>query len=249
MQQLRDETFTESAEADAMADPDRRSGAFPASEIVSLADPVEPRSHEWALNISLDQGLTGGCVGFAFAHWLAAEPSSRQEVSEDFARRVIYHGAQRIDRWPGGEYPGAQPIASGTSVLAAAKFLHHEGYVAGYRWGIRMLDLVLAVGYHGPVVIGLDWYQGMKRPDSGGRMFATGQRIGRHCMLVIAVNAVASNDGLDEEQSHVIFQNSAGPNWGHNGRATMTLAALKPLIEGAEICIPTPARGQTVKGD
>lgn len=238
MVMLRDGSTASSAEADALREDDSRSLEWSATMLPAFLEAGRPGSRQWELDVVLDQGLTGGCVGFAFAHWLAAEPCYRPDIDKKFAREVIYHGAQRIDRWPGGEYPGASPISSGTSVLAAAKVLHRSGCIGHYYWGRTLMDLIMAVGYQGPVVLGIDWYQGMKRPAP--EMKPAGQLIGRHCLLVLGVTLVFQGEAINEEQSFFLFQNSSGRDWGEQGRAWMCMADLKPLLEGAEMCIPTP---------
>ena len=160
-------------------------------------------------------------------------------ISEHFAREIVYFGAQKIDRWPGGEYPGAIPISSGTSVLAGAKFLHREGYFLEYRWGSSLYDLVLALSYHGPAVIGLEWYEGMKRPNEHFRMRPTGQLVGRHCLLAVGVELQVNHEQDSPSRYLVHFQNSLGADWGLNGRAAMCGSDLAHMLVDAELCIPT----------
>ena len=236
---LRDGTIANSPQSDALKDSDPRNEHWSVNSVSSFAE-LSPVSRIWTLDEVLDQGFTGGCVGFAFAHWLAAEPARHADITADFAREKIYHEAQRIDRWSGGEYPGAEPISSGTSVLAAAKVLKNFGYIERYYWAKNLTDLVLALSYAGPVVMGIPWYRDMKQLHSDLIMRASGPLIGRHCLLALGVQISKTENHIDNNKSFICFQNSSGSDWGNSGRAKMSFSSLSSLIEDSEICIPTP---------
>lgn len=68
-----------------------------------------PRSYTWRLPIHLNQGQTSACVGFSFAHELAARPVSVEGVSES-AARSIYSSAKDLDEWPGSDYEGSSVL-------------------------------------------------------------------------------------------------------------------------------------------
>lgn len=169
------------------------------------------------------------CVGAAFTHELAAKPAVVKNVDIQFAKS-LYFEAQRQDGWPGGEYPGASPIYSGTSVLAGAKVVKTLGYVKEYRWAFGLEDLILAVGYKGPAVLGLDWYTDMFDVDGNGYISASGQVEGGHCILCKAVNV---------KKEYFVLHNSWGPTWGVNGDAKITFDDMNYLLQsGGEACIP-----------
>lgn len=154
---------------------DERSREFP---IRSLVGDKERRSYTWRVDVSLDQGNEGACVGFGWAHELAARPSVHPMTNQ--SALVLYHAAQKLDQWPGENYEG-------TSVLAGAKVVQAMGFLAEYRWAFGESDLALAVGYKGPAVLGINWYSGMDAPqiDSVGRRWLkpTGGIRGGHCLI------------------------------------------------------------------
>lgn len=156
---------------------DERSREFP---IRTLVSGKTRRSYTWAVNVSLDQGNEGACVGFGWSHELAAKPFVHP-VTNDTAF-ALYHQAQTLDEWPGENYEGS-------SVLAGAKAVQVNGFMTEYRWAFGEDDLALAVGYKGPAVLGVNWTTGMDNliTDSKGRRWissADGPVRGGHCFIV-----------------------------------------------------------------
>lgn len=228
---------------------DPRSANFPIRAL--LIDPtkrtaVRLRSYTWPLDRTLDQGTEGACVGFSITHELAARPVAIAEATDDLALR-IYKEAQKIDQWPGEGY-------SGTSVLAGMKVAAELGYFDEYRWAFGLEDLVLAVGHHGPAVIGIDWYEGMFEPDEHGFLETTGALAGGHAICVRGVRLVKATKtstvvgvgllaGYDLERSYVTLHNSWGPDWGDNGKAKVRLTTLDSLLKaGGEAAVPVVRR-------
>jgi hypothetical protein len=85
-------------------------------------------------------------------------------IDNRFAREEIYWRAQREDQWDGGSYPGAKPFYEGTSVVAGGEVCRELDLITEYRWANTIDDLVLAVGCHGPAVIGIEWRDSMYEP-------------------------------------------------------------------------------------
>jgi hypothetical protein len=201
---------------------DERSRSFPIRPL--LATVTKPRSYTWNIpnpGFPLDQGREGACVGFAWTHELAARPVVLS-VSQHTAR-ALYHEAQKVDEWPGEDYEG-------TSVLAAAKVLTEQGRIREYRWAFGLEDLKLAVGYKGPAVIGVYWYQGMDDVDDEGFIHATGMIRGGHAIMVNSVSLRRGAFGV---------LNSWGPGWGQNGRAWISFEDMDKLLhEDGEAAIP-----------
>jgi hypothetical protein len=176
---------------------DVRSRSFP---IVGRG-PRKLRGYTWSCKPRLDQGREGACVGFAIAHELAARPAPVPAADTALAK-VIYRAAQRIDPWPGEDYEG-------TSVLAGAKVAHRLGWFDEYRWAFGVEDLAYGVGHNGPAVLGLPWYEGMRRTDSRGFVHPTGRQIGGHAILCNAVSA---------REETFTLHNSWGRRWGAGGK-------------------------------
>ncbi len=197
------------------------------------------RSYTWSTGPTLDQGTEGACVGFAWAHELAAKPAVVTGLTAAFARKKIYFAAQKRDNYPGGAYPGAMPFIEGTSVLGGAKAVQALGYIREYRWAFDFWDLVAAVGYRGPAVFGCSWYAGMHTPDAEGFVSPTGTLRGGHCVALVGVKIVKDQRGdFSISDSFFKFQNSWGPDWGVEGFGKLRFEDVLTLWDGAETCIP-----------
>lgn len=221
---------------------DEKSRAYPIMGLLGAVN--EYKTQVWDLNVWNDQGQEGACVGFGWSHELAATP----EVVPTNATVAleIYHRAQKLDEWPGESY-------SGTSVLAGAKAVKERvnnvgtPYMSEYRWAFGLSDLILALGYQGPAVLGVNWYNNMFDTDANGYVHPTGGVAGGHCILALGVvvvpkpgvtNPTALTD-LDLDQSYIILHNSWGRDWGQNGRAKITLTEMQILLDNqGEACIP-----------
>ena len=203
---------------------DEKSRAFPAVALPRLQAKV-PRSYTWGLYAQLDQGSEGACVGFGWAHELAARPAIVTNITNDVGR-LIYHDAQRVDEWPGEAYEG-------TSVLAGAKTVQARGFMQSYHWCFSLDELVLAVGYQGPVVMGTWWNEGMFDTDDDGRFTdaqVTSDHAGGHCWLV---------RGVSLKRSEFLCRNSWGPDWGLYGDFRLTFSQMDHLLhDQGEACVP-----------
>lgn len=221
---------------------DVRDKAFPIRAMISEALPVLTPDQEKAKvrgyrmwydgSPFLDQGNWPACVGYAWAHWLAAGPTrnliaGRTEYAAAIYAKALYKAAQQIDEWPGEDYEG-------TSVRAGVKVLRDEGYVTEFRWATELSDVVEAVLLFGPVVVGTDWYSGMDQPtlSTSGRaiMFSTGRLLGGHAFLVTGVN---------EDTGLFRIKNSWGRDWANGGRAWMNIEAMANLLfsHNGEACL------------
>jgi hypothetical protein len=202
---------------------DERSKAFP---IRALLEDKKPRSYSWKVNVWLDQGETSSCVGHAWAHELCARPVV-SIVDQPYAMR-IYTEAQKVDEWPGEDYEG-------TSVLAGVKVCTAWGHYGSYRWCFGLNDLVLALGYAGPVVLGINWHEQMFEPDSNGRIQPSGQVVGGHAILAHAVQVKTTKRPIPQ----IWLWNSWGRAWGRDGRAWLSWDDMTTLLADAgEACVP-----------
>lgn len=215
---LKDGSETKDVRNDRIIQFDERSRNFPVRGIVTIR---KRRSYTWRCHTYLDQGAEGACVGFGISHELAARPSEVKRLTNKFAREKIYWEAQKRDRWPGGSYPGANPVYEGTSVLAGVKVAQKKGYFDSYYWAFSFDDLALGVGYRGPAVLGLSWMEGMYDTDENGFIHATGDPVGGHCILCRAINV---------KKKYFLLRNSWGRNWGINGDCKISFADMKKLL-------------------
>ena len=142
---------------------DERSRQYPVKAAIREFAAKRPRSYTWRCTKTLDQGAEGSCTGFAWAHELIARPAEVLTVTSAKAQE-IYFNAQRLDPWEGGAYSGATPFYEGSSVLTSAKATMITGLIGGYKWAFGIEDLKLGIGYYGPAVLGINWYDGMLKP-------------------------------------------------------------------------------------
>ena len=112
-----------------------------------------------------DQGSEGACVGFA---WTRAKTLLERAK---FKAPALYYEAQRVDEWPGGAYPGANPVYEGTSVRAGAEVLRTKGHITvnsvkwnpafgikAYRWTTDPAEVCRVLGWPvGPVPLLNSW--------------------------------------------------------------------------------------------
>jgi hypothetical protein len=203
---------------------DERSRAFPIRTLVA-GKPL--RSYTWSTPLTLNQGNEGACVGFAWSHELAGRPSVHRWVSNEYARG-LYHEAQLHDEWSGEGYEG-------TSVLAGAKVCALRRHFREYRWAFGLNDLLLALGYAGPAVLGINWWTGMFRPDVDGRIRPTGSVEGGH--------AIEANQIVVPLPRRPTGQVWVWNSWGVSSgwpRAWLTFDDMERLLnESGEACIPT----------
>lgn len=218
---------------------DERSRAFP---VRTLLPNQIGRSYTWACNTWLDQGSEGACVLFAWGHEAAARPVILPYTDAQAFR--FYEETLPRDGFP-------MPH-EGTSVLAGAQTMQLHKYLDEYRWGFGLRDVVLAIGYKGPGVFGLDWYNGMFKPDAQGFLRLTDGIAGGHAILGNRVvlrwkpetlTAEKKSDEwwdyLDLDESFIGVHNSWGKDWGQFGNAKISFTDLDKLLnDGGEFCIP-----------
>lgn len=198
---------------------DEKSRNFPIRALLTVEKPL--RSYTWSCKEHLDQGFYPTCVGFAFTHEAIARPKVLH--SNEAAAVKVYNEAQLIDEWPGENY-------SGTSVLAGAKATVRLGWYAEYRWAFTLDDVLRTIGYKGPVVLGLRWYETMFAPDSIGQIRVAGGVQGGHAILA---------NGVSIKKKLVRLHNSWGPQCGLGGDCFISFSDLERLLnESGECCVP-----------
>lgn len=228
--QLRGGFYTSDPRLDRLKQFDPRSLRFLSRKAEADLQPI-PKHWDVGLidPVNLDQGYEGACVGFGFGHEAIAEPNPNRWITNEDARNNYYE-AQKNDEWEGGAYPGAEPFYDGTSVLAGAKVYQKKGFFKEYNWAYTIDELILAVGYEGPAVIGVDWHYGMMDTDIDGFIHATGGVAGGHCTLI--------ND-VYPQWGYFGIWNSWGKYWGENGAAKISFDDMAFLLENeGEACIP-----------
>lgn len=196
---------------------------------------IEPEPFEgWVFNLEVEgdhsyvaEGIgVHNCVGFSVTQEAAARPVVVAGLSDAHALHV-YRRAQQLDQWPGEDY-------SGTSVLAGIKAGVELGWFGEYRWAFGEADLRLAVGWRGPAVAGVNWYDGMRDPDADGFIHPDGALLGGHAILVV---------GWSRRRDAYRLHNSWGRSWGDHGECWLASADMARLLaEDGEAVIPVTRR-------
>lgn len=224
---------------------DERSLDYPVRDLFGDARPSWCRRMWRAHRQRLDQGAEGACVGFGWTAELQAEPTGcggstgriGRYPAQQFAG-VLYHQAQQVDDWPGESYEG-------TSVLAAAKALHDDGYIGGYRWAFTIDDVIDAVISIGPVVVGIPWFESMDTPRPSALIEVSGRILGGHCVTIIGFDPELRLPGEGRDSFEALrFRNSWGSDYGDMGEAYVRAEDLERLLwgrYGSEACIPVAA--------
>lgn len=210
---------------------DERSRKFGIAEVVTA---VEPRKRYWTPGTVLDQGREGACVGFGWTTELISSPfpfKVTPDKGDEYALG-IYHRAQELDEWDGEDY-------SGTSVLAGAKVLKERGYIQNYRWAFGVEQVRDAVISEGPVVLGIEWRDGMYETRPSGLVVVDGPVVGGHCITLTGYNPRAKLKGEPGYHEGFRWKNSWGLDYGVNGLGFIKIEDLDTLLKaGGEACVP-----------
>lgn len=219
----------------------RSIGNYPIRSLLTAVQIRQPRSYTWAVNLWLDQGQEGACVGFALNHELAARPRVVGGRTNETAQRD-YWEIQKGDPWPGGAYSGADPHYEGTSVLSGAKYMQDLGHYLEYRWTQDEAEMAAAVAWKGPVVLGINWYEGMFEPDEDGFIHPTGRLLGGHAILAHGISVKNRKRNGKYLPDHYKLWNSWGPTWGDQGQARIARSDMARLLdENGEAMLPVRA--------
>lgn len=186
------------------------------------AAPMKGRNCTWKRTLWLDQGNEGACTGFGLSHVLGTTPRRVGGIDNPYAQQRYYRARQE-DQWPGENYDGS-------SVLGAMEAAKDDGIITSYHWATTLEEIVYGVSYHGPMEIGINWYEGMWTPDANGLLQITGKIAGGHALCIGGVNMKAET---------FLLYNSWGPTWGNNGGALISFDNMNRLLkEEGEFALP-----------
>jgi hypothetical protein len=178
----------------------------------------------------LDQGQLGSCTGNACAgviNTLPVHVAGAHTLKETDAV-ALYELATALDNIP-GSYP---PDDTGSSGLAVAKAAQQKGYITSYNHAFS-LDAALQALQLGPVITGINWYEGFDQPDTTkhGLVEISGQIRGGHEIEILGFELMSSlMDSL------LIAENSWGNSWGVKGRFCFTVATWRTLLDQQGDC-------------
>lgn len=194
-----------------------------------LSGPAVPRREQvWTTRTQpLNQGQEGACVAFAISGELAAQPVD-YKVDNEFARS-LYPQIRAQDQAMGNNWP------QGASVLAGAKMCQRMGMITSYRWAFGVSQVIDALIDHGPVVLGIPWFDSMYRTGPGGQVSLGGALVGGHAIM--AHGYLPSHPQFGEV---VAWTNSWGPSYGVHGVGYVRVSDLAMLLaQSGEACVLT----------
>ena len=169
------------------------------------------KPNQWVDYAVLDQGQTPHCVGFGSSGLLASTPVPVSGITNKTAD-ALYYACKKKDGEPGAE--------DGSTVRTAAKVLKDQKRIGAYFFADSVDEAAAYVSVHGPVVLGIDWYNSMFTPDPNGIVKPTGGIAGGHCVLWYGVDA-----------NYATIRNSWGPTWGTRGDCRILLTDLSNIFK------------------
>jgi hypothetical protein len=137
----------------------------------------------------------------------------------------IYEAATLIDGAP-GSYP---PDDTGSDGLSVCKVAKSRGLISSYQHAFSLAQALAAL-QTGPVITGVDWYEGFDNPDANGLVSIGGSIRGGHEFEVL---------GYDPTTDLVTAVNSWGRSWGVAGRFHFTSATWGQLLDAqGDVTVP-----------
>lgn len=180
-------------------------------------------------SVRIDQGQEGHCVGFGISNELAGDPIRISGVTDSFAHGMFYK-AQEIDRSEGRVYD------DGATVLAGAKAATSLGYMERYEWAFGIDEMLKAL-MAGPVVLGVEWRDGMYDTDKRGLVDVSGSVVGGHCITAFGF-IPGMRFGL-KRIDVIPWVNSWGLSYGKRGIAYVPVESMDALLQAdGEAMVP-----------
>lgn len=206
--------------------PDARDHHFPLRSLLAVR--VHRKNTFWPMfNLPLNQRATGTCVEHGWKHWGMAAPIVSTRKLAKIPQYDLYREMIGIDEWTDND--NDTDLQMGTSVRAGAKVFQQHGFLTSYGWAFDADTAIDWLVTQGPLVIGINWYNGMDTPSAEGFIHPSGGIAGGHCMCLL---------GWSEKRGAVYGTNSWGPGWGAlKGRFWMTGEDFERLLsEDGECC-------------
>jgi hypothetical protein len=199
------------------------------------AEPSRPYTYWWHGN-RLNQGDTGTCVAHGCVHLVENSPILPAGTLNPFD---LYREIVLLDEWSENDSEAAgteNNMQFGTSVRAGMKALQARGLVSEYLWAWDAETAARWVWTKGPIVIGINWYEGFDEPDSDYLVEATGGIRGGHCVVM---------DGVNMTTRTLRFLNSWGPQYANKGVARMSFDTFQRVLEEDGECAMAVEREAT----
>lgn len=182
---------------------DRDSRDYGARELIG---PTAKYRRIWKTRFEpLQQSEGDLSVGFAGASLLSTAPI-RHIVSNESARILNAHSG------------------SG-SVLELMKACKKLGFFDRYVWNFGLDDTIDWIVRQGPVILGVNWYESMLRPEDNGFLDVMGEVVGRHAIMANGYWPNHSKFG-----DVLVVTNSWGTDWGYRGVGFIPLSGVDRLL-------------------
>lgn len=200
---------------------DERSRAYSFGGVVVAGSPRTV--HHRHYGTVLDQDGLGSCTGNAVVQAINTSPLHHLHTHLLHEQEAVdlYSLATYLDPWE-GEYP---PNDTGSSGLAAAKAAQQKGYITSYQHAFSMEQAIAALQL-GPVITGVNWYEGFDHPLQSGLVTIEGQVRGGHEFVIVGYEP-----GLKVTEGLVFAINSWGPHWGKQGRFFFSVETWQHLLD------------------
>lgn len=194
--------------------------------------PIKSVVHE-ELEPVFDQGNLGSCTANAALGCLVTKPFAKAGVTyaEPDAVELYKLETKLDDSQIPGEYP---PNDTGSTGPWSMMALEQQGKIRSYHH-TRSLHSALRLLNHGPISIGVTWYNSMFNAvdKDGVKMIVVDEHsevAGGHQVCVV---------GNSVEHQRVLIRNSWGTGWGDNGHAWLSWNDFDLLLdEGGDVVQP-----------
>lgn len=195
------------------------------------------RSAWWTAGPITDQGSEGACVGHGVVQEYLSSPvrgrlapHQPRNHAANLLALSVYNRAKEIDEWEGVDYDG-------TSVRAGLLVGREKGWWNGFYWAKNLDDVLIALQTPeeeggGPVIIGVEWREGMYKTSPGGLVVPGGPVVGGHCLLITGFSPRYRMSSWSKNGAQPMFRwrNSWGPDYGKNGNGYITPEHLDEVL-------------------
>lgn len=196
---------------------------------VNLLDPIQDVDHA-EFQPAWDQGQIGSCTMHAGYGCVVTEPFGKPGVT--YTEDAIVQGYEMETRLDDSQIPGHYPPDdTGSCGPWSMRVLQKLGLIRSWRH-CTTLHTALRLLNHGPISVGIPWYQSMFTPDAENTIHLDEESgiAGGHQVCIVA---------NDTKKRRVKIRNSWGPSWGDQGHAWISWADLDRLLKaGGDVVQP-----------